>query len=292
MACTETSESESVSVSIQRQIGTGGSAIVYRGVLSSSGEPVAVKVIKKDFSTEKSHRTYTRAKHESAVMAKLHHKNICPFMGEVETNDHLCLVLQYAPNGDLLDRLNSQGALPEKEARRIFRQILRAVRYLHGRGIVHRDLKPENVLFDERGDVMLVDFGFAMPWSPIKSVSEYVGTLNYAAPEIVTHTPYIGPELDMWSLGALLLAMLSANIPFDAPSDKLIARKITKAEYELSKDLSPSLKDLLGRLLQPNPLKRATMVDLYSHPWMLEDGWRKTKAFHCQQNRMSGALER
>ena len=116
--------------------------------------------------------------------------------------------------------------------------------------------------------MLLGDFGFAMTWSPVQTVEEYVGTLNYAAPEIVTHTPYTGPELDMWSLGALLLAMLTARIPFDAPTEEATALKITEAKFKMPVGVSSAAKDLLAKLLQPNPLKRATMMDVLAHPWM------------------------
>jgi serine/threonine protein kinase len=298
-------------VVIREQVGSGGSATVYRGSLSPSNADVAVKIVKKDLHTEKGRKIYNRTKSESRIMSEINHKHVCKIMGEVETDTNVFLVLQYASNGDLLDRLNAQGPLSEKQTRRIFKQLVLAINYLHGRGVVHRDLKPgtslhlhlvvfslfllfflvaallssgfrwfcclrrdpllattENVFFDANDNVLLGDFGFAMTWSPVQTVEEYVGTLNYAAPEIVTHTPYTGPELDMWSLGALLLAMLTARIPFDAPTEEATALKITEAKYKMPVGVSSAAKDLLAKLLEPNPLKRATMMDVLGHPWM------------------------
>lgn len=255
-------------VVIREQVGSGGSATVYRGSLSPSNADVAVKIVKKDLQSEKGRKIYNRTKSESRVMSEINHKHVCKIMGEVETDANIFLVLQYAANGDLLDRLNAQGPLSEKQTRKIFKQLVLAINYLHGRGVVHRDLKPENVFFDENDNVLLGDFGFAMTWSPVQTVEEYVGTLNYAAPEIVTHTPYTGPELDMWSLGALLLAMLTARIPFDAPTEEATALKITEAKFKMPVGVSSAAKDLLAKLLQPNPLKRATMMDVLAHPWM------------------------
>jgi len=254
-------------VVIREQVGTGGSSTVYRGSLSPDQTDVAVKIVKKDTSTERGRKVITRTLNEAQLMRQLRHKNICGVIGQLETDTNIFLVMEYASNGDLLDRLNTEGPIEENEAKRIFLQVLQAVKYMHQKGIVHRDIKPENIFFDAKNQVLLGDFGFATRWSPLQSLEEYVGTLNYAAPEIVTHTPYTGPELDMWGLGALLLAMLTARIPFDAGSEELVAQKITKAKYKLPAGTSEGVQDLIRKLLQPNPLKRATLLDVLTHPW-------------------------
>ncbi len=129
-------------VVIREQVGSGGSATVYRGSLSPSSADVAVKIVKKDLQSEKGRKIYNRTKSESRIMSEINHKHVCKIMGEVETDANIFLVLQYAANGDLLDRLNAQGPLSEKQTRKIFKQLVLAINYLHGRGVVHRDLKP------------------------------------------------------------------------------------------------------------------------------------------------------
>jgi serine/threonine protein kinase len=129
-------------VVIREQVGSGGSATVYRGSLSPSNADVAVKIVKKDLQSEKGRKIYNRTKSESRIMSEINHKHVCKIMGEVETDANIFLVLQYAANGDLLDRLNAQGPLSEKQTRKIFKQLVLAINYLHGRGVVHRDLKP------------------------------------------------------------------------------------------------------------------------------------------------------
>lgn len=255
-------------VVIREQIGTGGSSTVYRGSISPDQTDVAVKIVKKDTSTERGRKVITRTLNESRLMRQLKHKNICGILGQLETDTNIFLVMEYASNGDLLDRLNTKGPIEENEAKRIFLQVLQAVKYMHQKGIVHRDIKPENIFFGAKNQVLLGDFGFATHWSPLRSLEEYVGTLNYAAPEIVTHTPYTGPELDMWGLGTLLLAMLTARIPFDACSEELVAQKITKAKYKLPVGTSEDVQDLIRKLLHPNPLRRATSLDVLTHPWI------------------------
>lgn len=129
-------------VTICESIGSGGSAQVYRGTLAKSQTSVAVKIVKREPSTERGRKIISRTKNESLIMSELSHKHICKLLGEMENELNIFLVLQYASGGDLLDRLNSQGPLPEKTARKVFRQVLSAINYLHGKGVIHRDLKP------------------------------------------------------------------------------------------------------------------------------------------------------
>jgi serine/threonine protein kinase len=104
-----------------------------------------------------------------------------------------------------------------------------------------------------------------------------VGTINYVAPEVAAHRPYSGPEADIWSLGTILLAMLTARMPFGPPEEDETRRNIERANYEVPRGASAAVLDLLARLLQPDPLRRATMADVLHHPWLrardLEGEW-------------------
>ena len=108
---------------------------------------------------------------ELNALRQCSHPNIVQFYDVLETERKVYLVMENLPHGELYDYILSKGRLDEKEAKRLFRQVVEAIAHCHGRGIVHRDLKPENILLVKREggegggkeevDVKLVDFGLA-----------------------------------------------------------------------------------------------------------------------------------
>lgn len=110
--------------------------------------------------------------------------------------------------------LNDNGnGMGERKSRFILHQLIDAIEYMHEQGIVHRDLKPENIMVDEGMNVKLLDFGFSTNRS-INHLTSYRGTLTYMAPEIKTGKVYKGTEIDIFSLGVCLFAMVRGLFPF------------------------------------------------------------------------------
>lgn len=105
--------------------------------------------------------------------------------------------------------------LPENEARRIFQQIISAIEYSHLHKMVHRDLKPENLLLDKDYNIKLIDFGLANSTKDSVPLSTACGSPNYAAPEVISGQSYSGQEVDIWSCGVILYAMICGTLPFD-----------------------------------------------------------------------------
>ena len=97
---------------------------------------------------------------------------------------------------------------------------------------------------------------------------ERCGTPAYIAPEILREIPYEGPLVDVWSAGVVLYTMLYGNFPFNANSVEDLERLILLSKYELPKDISEDARNLLSRILNPNPLLRITIPEIIHHPWM------------------------
>lgn len=160
------------------------------------------------------------------------------------------------------------GSLPEPETIFYFRQIISALDYCHSFNICHRDLKPENILLGKNGQVKIADFGMAaIQQSPTHKLRTACGSPHYAAPELVDRKSngYSGATVDIWSVGVILYACLCACLPFDDSDMNKLLLKAKKAVYPEPKHLSPGCKDLLRKMLKPNPAQRITISQIWKH---------------------------
>ena len=169
--------------------------------------------------------------------------------------------------GELFDYIVEKGRLMEDEARCFFQQILSGVEYCHRNMVVHRDLKPENLLLDDKRHVKIADFGLSNVMKDGHFLKTSCGSPNYAAPEVISGKLYAGPEVDVWSCGVILYALLCGSLPFDDESIPNLFRKIKNGIYSLPHHLSPGARDLIPRMLLVNPMKRITIAEIRQHQW-------------------------
>jgi serine/threonine protein kinase len=131
--------------------------------------------------------------------------------------------------------------LVEDEARKIFQQIISSIEYSHQDKIAHRDLKPENLLLDENLNIRLIDFGLANIMRDSLSLKTACGSPNYAAPEVISGMSYGGAEVDVWSCGVILYAMVCGSLPFDDDQMPQLFNKIKECRYFIPNNLSPGV---------------------------------------------------
>ncbi|KAF7723283.1 hypothetical protein EC973_002129 [Apophysomyces ossiformis] len=200
----------------------------------------------------------------------LRHKNIVQIYEVNSDDDNIYVVMEYVDGGELFEKIRQERKLPEPVARRWFREIVEAVQYMHDNGLVHRDLKPENVLIDTATkSIRLCDFGFSKKIRYHTEVlNTYCGSPFYAAPEMVTATPYMGPPVDMWSCGVILYAMLTGSLPFKGENMPQLFRLISQARYIAPEGLSPQANDLIQQLLNKETNLRMTAQQCLEHPWL------------------------
>ncbi|KAG0340699.1 NUAK SNF1-like kinase 2 [Podila horticola] len=251
-------------------IGQGNFGKVLLAENDSTGEQVAVKILEKaQFKSEQQRLHATR---EARLMATLRHPNIVDVKTVLEDDARILIVMENLTGGELFDYISNKGSLDEKEARRIFHQIVLAIHYCHENNVVHRDLKPENILLDSERNVRVADFGFGNNWHKDRHLTTYCGSPFYAAPEMVSGTPYIGPETDVWSLGVILYVLVCGRLPFDASDLPQLFAQIKRGNYQKPREGSIDVCSLIHRMLTVDPKRRATLSDVLRSRWMRSDG--------------------
>lgn len=240
-------------------IGEGAYGKVRLGTHRITSTRVAIKQIPKAMSA-----SLTREIHHHR---QLHHPHVTQMYEVIATESHIWIVTELCCGGELFDYLAEKGRLSERESSIIFGQLALAVAYLHEKGIVHRDLKLENVLLDERCRVKLGDFGFTREYDRSVYMETFCGTTGYAAPEMLQGKRYLGPEVDVWSMGVILYCLLTGTLPFDDDDEAVMKEKVIKGKYEDPVWLSTDARDLVRNILEVDPAKRLTIPQILASPW-------------------------
>jgi serine/threonine protein kinase len=251
-------------------IGQGGYATVRRGIHIPSGKVYAVKIIERRVTwTERDLQLFKR---ETDVMSHMNHPGVIRLHSVLETPSCFFLILDYASGGDLLDLIKDRGHLDEDTVRHYFHELVDAVAYMHDQNVIHRDLKPENILFGDDGSLKVCDFGFAiMQSSSTPLLKSHCGTPMYAAPEMFLCDTYVGPPVDIWSLGVILYVMLSGNLPFPATTVAELIAVIQNPVIEFPPCMSGGAIDLIRHMLVVDPKRRFTIDQIRGHAWFGAD---------------------
>ncbi|EIN05769.1 Pkinase-domain-containing protein [Punctularia strigosozonata HHB-11173 SS5] len=220
----------------------------------------------------------TKVEREIEVLRTLKHPNIVRLYDVIETDKYIGIILEYASGGELFDHILAHRYLKEKDACKLFAQLISGVWYIHQKKIVHRDLKLENLLLDRHRNVIITDFGFANRFEHRADdlMQTSCGSPCYAAPELViSEGAYVGSAVDIWSCGVILYAMLAGYLPFDddpanpdGDNINLLYRYIVTTPLSFPEYVSAEARDLLGIMLVPDPGARADLGRVMAHPWL------------------------
>ncbi|XP_011010304.1 PREDICTED: SNF1-related protein kinase catalytic subunit alpha KIN10-like isoform X1 [Populus euphratica] len=226
---------------------------------------VAIKVLNR--RKIKNMEMEEKVRREIKILRLFMHPHIIRLYEVIETPSDIYVVMEYVKSGELFDYIVEKGRLQEDEARNFFQQIISGVEYCHRNMVVHRDLKPENLLLDSKCNVKIADFGLSNIMRDGHFLKTSCGSPNYAAPEVISGKLYAGPEVDVWSCGVILYALLCGTLPFDDENIPNLFKKIKDGIYTLPSHLSPGARDLIPRMLVVDPMKRMTIPEIRQHPW-------------------------
>jgi len=250
-----------------KTLGQGNFAQVKLAKHKLTGLEAAIKIIDK---TQLDEKKLAKLHREVRIMKLLHHPNTVKLYEVIETKHTLFLVLEYINGGELYDYLVAHGRMKEKDARAKFRQILNAVSYCHRKHVIHRDLKAENLLLDENFDIKVADFGFSNWFEFEGQLDTFCGSPPYAAPELFQGRKYVGPEVDVWSLGVILYVLCTGCLPFDGKDLKEMREVVCRGRYKIPFYLSDPCEKLLRKFLVRDPTKRATLDHVADDSWLNE----------------------
>merc|ERR1719487_545156 len=208
-----------------------------------------------------------KVRREINILKMCTHPHIIRLYEVIDTPSDIFVIMEYVSGGELFDYIVARGRLPPDEARHFFHMILSGVEYCHFKKVVHRDLKPENLLLDADNNIKIADFGLSNVIHDGDFLRTSCGSPNYAAPEVISGNLYAGTEVDVWSCGVILYALLCGTLPFDDESIPNLFKKIKSGMYSLPSHLSQLARDLIPRMLVVDPMKRVTVPEVRAHAW-------------------------
>jgi serine/threonine protein kinase len=260
------------------ELGRGGMGVVYRARQKSLDRIVALKIILGGSAA--TNADLARFRGEAETAARLNHPHIVPIYDVGQHNGLPYFTMRYVRGTTLAQRL-AEGPMPSREAARLLAPVARAIAKAHQQGVLHRDLKPSNILIDAEGRPYVSDFGLAkrlVPESaddsrthrfgPLTQTGAILGTPGYMSPEQAAgRRGVIGAGTDIYSLGAILYAMLTGRPPFQAATPVDTVLMLLEQDPVSPQLLNPRVdRDLemvaLKCLQKPTELRYATAAEL------------------------------
>ncbi|EOD46409.1 putative mitogen-activated protein kinase kinase kinase protein [Neofusicoccum parvum UCRNP2] len=275
----ETDSWENVKYMKGALIGQGSFGSVYLALHAVTGELMAVKQVALPTNgtvDPKKTNMLDALKREIGLLRELKHPNIVQYLGSNSDETHLNIFLEYVPGGSVATMLINYGPLLEPLVANFVRQILTGLAYLHSKDIIHRDIKGANILVDNKGRVKISDFGISkrVEASTLLSPSggkkganrvSLQGSVFWMAPEVVKQTAYTR-KADIWSLGCLIVEMLTGSHPHADCSQLQAIFRIGAAGGNASPTIpdntSDELKVFLTRTFEIEHEKRPTADEL------------------------------
>ena len=250
---------------IEKSLGTGGMAVVYRARDLTLERVVAIKVLREDYSSDPAFRE--RFRQEATAAANLAHPNIVTVHDFGIDQGHLFIVMEFVPGTDLNTILQKRGRFTIDEALPLIRQACAGIGYAHRAGLVHCDVKPHNILISPDNRLKVTDFGIARALAsinPEEKTHVVWGSPQYFSPEQAAgNAP--SPASDVYSLGVVMYYMLTGRLPFTAATVTELVEMHRSAPPPPPSQFNPAipaaLEEILLKVLSKEPSARYRTAD-------------------------------
>lgn len=260
----------------ETDLGHGTTGDTYKVYHLLEGRLYACKsVVKSSFRTRKILDAF---RVEIKVHAGLDHPHIVKLKEVLEDRDECHMIMELCAGGPLLDAVSQQGNFSERDAARLLRQLLSALKYLHAKGIVHRTIAPENLLLTSKdlskADLKVIDFGTAVRIMPNKRLTEVVGAPGFIAPEVLLGE--YAHKADLFSCGTVLYQLLTGTTPFSNETlldqfHQILHEEVNMAVFPVCL-LSPESRALMEAMFTKDPDRRPTAEQLLQFNWVMLEG--------------------
>lgn len=247
---------------ILSKVGAGGMSDVYKAKDHILSRFVAIKVLKQEFSEDRSFVTKFRAEAQSAAV--LEHPNIVNIYDVGSENGLYYIVMEYIEGITLKTYIEKKGQLSFKESASIAIQVARGIEAAHNKNIIHRDIKPQNIMISSEGKVKVTDFGIAKATSSNTISSDVMGSVHYASPE-QARNGFVDGRSDIYSLGIVMFEMVTGRVPFDG--DTTVAVALQHLQEDIAKpstyapDLPISFEKIILKCTQKTPDRRYQTIE-------------------------------
>ncbi|CAH9089399.1 unnamed protein product [Cuscuta europaea] len=261
-----------------RELGRGGWGVVRVCIDLESGEELACKSISKNEMLQNDENVECVRREVDILYHLKNCPNVVTIKGAYEDDAQVHIVMELL-KGKLLhdamaERLSFSLTYTEEEASNLITAIVQVIKMLHNNGVIHRDIKPDNFMFqstDETSTLKAIDFGLADFYTPGKPCKLKIFSDNYVAPEVLRGGRH-GPKVDIWGAGVLLYVLLSFKYPFWGENRDGMLRAVARAEVCFNghpwPKISDNAKDLIKKMLEPDPRQRLTADQVLKHPWL------------------------
>ena len=255
---------------IKKTLGKGTFAKVKLAIQLPKKKKVAIKIIEKRILQEED--DIIRLKREFEMLTKFNNPNIISVTEIFESDNAYFTVMEFCEGGELFNYIVENKVLSEEKAAFFYYQLINGLEYIHSLGIVHRDLKPENLLLTSEHILKIIDFGLSNYYTKNNKqlLETPCGSPCYASPEMLSGEGYDGFKIDIWATGIILFAMLCGYLPFDHKDNNKLFKKILECKINYPKNLSSDSKDLIKKILVPNPRRRISIPEIKEHPFYLK----------------------
>lgn len=250
---------------ILETLGSGGMAVVYKARDTMLERPVAVKLLRQNFSDDDNFRQQFRR--EAQAAANLSHPNITTIHDFGFDDGRLFIVLEFMPGKDLKSLIRSRGVFPVAEAVHLMLQACAAIGYAHRSGIIHCDIKPHNMLVAEDGRLKVTDFGIARVLAtinPEEKTDEVWGSPQYFSPEQARGMAP-SPASDVYSLGVVLYELVTGRLPFTHNEARQLAishqEDVPPHPREINPLIPQELDEVIMKVLAKEPSQRYRSAD-------------------------------